>query len=434
MKTFYDVIVVGAGSAGVVAATQAGRAGASTLLIEKSGILGGTTTLGGVNFPGLFHAWGQQIIAGIGWELVVNTSKECGQPLPDFDNWKNIRHWHLQILVNIPVYAALADQMVISSGAEVLFHTMPAAANWNGNEWELTVCCKEGLQTFRAHALVDCSGDANLTALAGFPLRRQQALQPGTLFMKATGYDINRLNLKAIDEAFFKEVEAGSMLRSDFQAPRSPASNFLYKHGSNAMHVTGIDARTSQGKTDAELRAREALLRIIRFFRKQPGLEGFYIEHISTECGIRETVTIEGEICITSSDYANGKLWPDSLCYSYYPIDIHSSTGGYTDTRALPEKIVPTIPLRAQLPLGSKNFLVAGRCISGDKEANSAFRVQASAMAMGQVAGATAALAAKQKCEVRELPLASIRKLLKKHQAIVPPTRKAVQGTRDEWR
>ena len=70
MNQRYDIVVIGGGTAGVVAAIQAGRAGASTLLVEKSGVLGGTTVLNAVNFPGLFHAWGQQIIAGIGWELV----------------------------------------------------------------------------------------------------------------------------------------------------------------------------------------------------------------------------------------------------------------------------------------------------------------------------------------------------------------------------
>ena len=61
----YDVIVLGGGTAGVVAAIQAGRAGARTLLVEKTGMLGGTVTNGGVNYPGLFFAWQRQVIAGI---------------------------------------------------------------------------------------------------------------------------------------------------------------------------------------------------------------------------------------------------------------------------------------------------------------------------------------------------------------------------------
>ena len=55
-KQTYDVIVAGGGAAGIVAAIQAARAGAKTLLVEKNGILGGTITVAGVSGPGLFYA------------------------------------------------------------------------------------------------------------------------------------------------------------------------------------------------------------------------------------------------------------------------------------------------------------------------------------------------------------------------------------------
>jgi len=79
-----DVLVVGGGTAGTIAAIQAARAGARTVLVERSGQLGGTMTTGGVSFPGLFHAWGKQIIAGIGWELVSESVALDGGKLPDF--------------------------------------------------------------------------------------------------------------------------------------------------------------------------------------------------------------------------------------------------------------------------------------------------------------------------------------------------------------
>ena len=61
-----DVLVVGGGTAGAIAAIQAARAGAATMLVEMGGQLGGTITTGEVAYPGLFHAWGRQVIAGIG--------------------------------------------------------------------------------------------------------------------------------------------------------------------------------------------------------------------------------------------------------------------------------------------------------------------------------------------------------------------------------
>ena len=119
----YDVIVLGGGTAGVIAAVQAGRAGtARTLLVEKSAALGGTTTTAGVNFPGLFHAWGQQIIAGIGWELVRSCVEECGGTLPDFTHYKQPHH-RLQIRVESKhVYSALCNEAVVQSGADINEH------------------------------------------------------------------------------------------------------------------------------------------------------------------------------------------------------------------------------------------------------------------------------------------------------------------------
>ena len=75
------VLVVGGGTAGTIAAIQAGRVGASVLLVERNSQLGGTMTTGGVAFPGLFDAWGKQVIAGIGWEL-VKESVELDQGTP----------------------------------------------------------------------------------------------------------------------------------------------------------------------------------------------------------------------------------------------------------------------------------------------------------------------------------------------------------------
>ena len=103
----YDVSVLGAGPAGICAALQSARLGASTLLIEKNGIPGGTITNAGVAIPGLFYAYGKQIIDGIGWELVRKTLLENGDPLPDFSRKMTEQVWTYAVEINPFLFASM---------------------------------------------------------------------------------------------------------------------------------------------------------------------------------------------------------------------------------------------------------------------------------------------------------------------------------------
>jgi hypothetical protein len=420
MKQQYDVIVIGGGPAGITAAIQAGRMGAATLLVEKLGILGGTLVVGGINYPASFFAFGKQVIAGIGWELCCQTWRETGEAIPDPravpDYMQKAGVVHHEI--NAAVFAALADQAVLEAGVDLMFHAMPAAVTRNGSGWELTLCTKTGLQTVNSAVLVDCTGDANVVSLAGFEVERNAELQAATLVVHVGGYDAEALDYPAIQTAFDQEVSAGSMRRTDPGWEHGRIDFFLRSYGGNRIHVVGVDGRTSEGKTQAEIEGRQAMLRMLRFCWKQPGLSGFRILSCATECGIRETVTIKGLKKITLSDYENGRLWEDAVCYSFYTIDSHRAD--FIRGHPIGAGIYPTIPLGALLPEGSQGIIVAGRCASGDGDASSAYRIQASCMAMGQAAGAAAVLAVDRDGDFSRVPLQDLRSLLKQHGAIVP--------------
>jgi len=70
------------------------------------------------------------------------------------------------------------------------------------------------------------------------------------------------------------------------------ACGFLRGRGHNSNHVTTGRAETAEGRTQAEIAARQSMLRMFRFFRAQPGLERFCIDWVASECGVRETVVI----------------------------------------------------------------------------------------------------------------------------------------------
>jgi glycine/D-amino acid oxidase-like deaminating enzyme len=416
----YDVVVVGGGASGAIAAIQAGRLGARTLLIEMSGILGGTTTLAGVALPGLFHAWGEQVIAGIGWDLVSESVRVAGGTFPDFQDFRR-PHYKLQIPVNPTVYASVLDAAVETAGVELRLHSMLAELSPDENGWSVGVCGKEGVQRIRTARVIDCTGDADAVALAGLDRVATRYPQPGTLMSYFSGYDYSSLDIDAIEDAFELAIESGELEPSDFGSATRPVGKFLRSHGQNNMHVVGIGGATSAERTAAEVRARRTLMRIHRFLRAQPGLESIEIEYCATQVGVRESFTIVGRETIRIDDYVSGRIWADAVAYSFYPVDVHQHDGDGIDIRPLPEGIVATIPLGAMLPVGSDHMVVAGRIISGDQEANSAYRIQASSMATGQAAGAAAALSVDLGCAIADVPLERLRTTLRRNGAIVPP-------------
>lgn len=416
----YPVVVIGGGCAGLTAAIQSARAGVKTLLVEKSGQLGGTATSGGVNWPGLFHAYGKQVIAGIGWELVSRTAAEAGDKLPDFSVPYGTQHWLHQPIIDRYIYAALANEMALDAGVELLFHAMVAGVKDNGASKDILLCTKLGLETVRAAVLVDCSGDANAVSLAGYEVEVSDPCQPLTMRIVLSGYDPEKLDYPAIEAAFDEGVKQGKLKYTYTGTAKNNIKKFLTERGVNLNHIPGINARDSRGRTRAEIEGRKAVLAVYRFLKTQPGLKNVRLEFMASECGIRETVRIKGKATITKKDYFTGRLWEDSLCYAFYPIDPHDDKGDGYRAEPLKPGVVPTVPRGALLPAGSRNLIVAGRCLSSDRLANSALRVQGSCMAMGQAAGAMAALSAKSGKDPEELAVADIHALLKQHGAIVP--------------
>ncbi len=420
----YDVVVCGGGPAGCIAAIQAGRAGAKTALIEKNGILGGTTIVASVNFPGLFHAWGRQIIAGIGWEITEEVARRGGAKLQDF-SYTPRRHPEHHISVNRFVYAQVLDEFCLSAPVDLHLHEMPAAIWEAGDELILVVCGKSGLSAMKTRVIVDATGDANITGMMGYPRERSEILQPGTIVYTIDGYnlaDIDQDNLRA----FYKEaVAAGEILPYDsgFNSGResrtAPFWSVLRSHGGSCNHVVGIGGATSPERTQAEIAGRQAVARIRRFLRRVPGCENLEVTYIANECGIRETWRIVGEQRVDVAAYTSGYVWPNAVCYSFYPIDRHGDD--INDIRPLPAGVVPTIPFGALIPRGSDRLLTAGRCIAGDTEASYAYRVQPTCMATGQAAGAAAALAARKGSSVRAVDMATLRSVLSAHGAILPP-------------
>ncbi len=412
-----DVLVIGGGTAGTIAAIQAGRLGVRTVLVESGSQLGGTTTTAGVDFPGLFHAWGKQVIAGIGWELVIEAVKLNSGELPDFTKPTGRQHWRHQVRICGALYAALAEEEAVKAGVQLRYYESPLSVAPAPGGWRVRLTGKGTRVDVLTKQLVDCTGNASVVGLAGLPLSREKTRQPGTLIYRLGGWDLPSVDMNALQAKLVAARKSGALKSTDINGS---IAGFLGKGGESGNHIPGADSSTSETHTATNILGRQSLLRVVRFLKEEPAFAQMTIERLQTETGIRETFRIVGEVTIKHEDYTSGRVFEDAVAHSFYPIDLHYE-GGVTP-KHLTEGIVPTIPLGALIPKGSKNLLVAGRCLSSDQLANSALRVQASCMAMGQAAGVTAALAARAGSTPLQVPIATIRRELARHGAIVPKT------------
>jgi glycine/D-amino acid oxidase-like deaminating enzyme len=411
-KLTADILVVGGGTAGTIAAIQAGRTGASTVLIESGSQLGGTTTTGGVAFPGIFHAWGNQIIRGIGWELVMDSVEFNGDKLPNFSVVPD-RHWKHQVAVNPAVYTLLAEEKCLEAGVQIRYYETPTKLEFSNGKW-LVESVGKGIRTnIECCQIIDCTGNALITSMAGYDVLREKDTQPGSLVMRLGGYDYNSLDLEKIPQQYHRYLRQ-SMLETQNNIT---GENTHVPYG--YVYVYGADSTTAEAHTLANQQGRAHLLKLIRELKELPGCEKIRIAEMKTETAVRETYRIDGIYKITHDDYVTGRVFEDSVSYSFYPVDLHRD-GKSIYQEFLKQDIVATVPLRALIPKNSKNFLVAGRCVSSDRLANSALRVQASSMGMGQAAAAAAALACKMNTTPAEVPFADIKNLLREHGAIVP--------------
>lgn len=436
-----DVLVVGAGPAGIGAAIAAARNGAKVLLIERYGFLGGNLTIAMVNPMFTFHDInGRQVIRGIAGELVERlvAMKMSDGHVTDltFDNAS-------MTTFDPEGMKVLLFRMVAEAGVNLLLHTWAVDVQHEaGRVTAVIIENKSGRQAIRPKVVIDCSADADVVAGVGAPYLKGResdgALQPVTLFFRIAGIDneamrhwmkTNRHLLKdeptddeidgseAIAFLGLKQLVKEAMERGEF--PRDAAPRILFYQlpqkdqvAVNATRLQGIDGTNADDLTRAEQLTREQAWQIHQFLKKYVGgFERSYILDTGVQVGIRETRRIVGDYTLTEEDVLNNRAFPDGIACGTFAIDIHPPDGEqqiFTGSG----KAVYEIPYRSMLPQGFGNLLVAGRSISATHTAFGSARVMATAMGIGQGAGTAAALMVQRAQNSRDVDVTEVRHLL----------------------
>ena len=411
-----DVLVVGGGAAGIAAAGEAGRAGVKVILLEQGFQVGGNMTTGRVDYPGLFFAYGEQVIDGFGWETVSNSMAIADIPFPPVHRWRELRHSRIQHRINVPIWVALCEEKLRAAGVTIRYYSSPAALERVGDAWKVKVHAGGDERFVTAKEIVDCTGGGAVAALAGAELMDAEERSPGTYRYSVKNIPPkSKWNVPALQAAYKAALADGTLKDGD---TREPIFGFKHFPGllTNYIETRGVG---TDGRGDVAMAGRAAMLRLYRFLKRQPGFEQIELVSAAAETGVRETTRVKGDYLITGDDYVSGRVWPDSLCYVFYPVDMHSKDGG-VQPKYLAEGVKPTVPYRALIAKGVDHLLMAGRCLSADRVAMSAIRVQASCMATGQAAGEAAAIAARKGCSPRAVPVEEIKAGLRARGCIVP--------------
>ena len=379
----YDIIVCGAGSAGFCAAVAAARLGAKTALVEKYNTPGGILTVLGNNsidqFNNPFIADKKMVITGIGWEFVLRLHKEGYARIPDM-NAPRRNHEQYGVKVNPVAAAKIMDDMLIESGVSLYYgQSVVDAETENGRIKSILISTKTGLKRLKAKVFIDCTGDGDLGAFAGAEFvagNGSGVFQPGTL-------------------RFYPAVDADDR---------------ILNYGDNRNHVP-INITDSDSITKSEIASRKMIFEQMK--------KGDKIMAVAPAVAPREGRRIKGLSQMNVDDYCAGKVFEDSVCYSYWFVDIHRE-GQAAYIQYITHDKTPTIRLSAMISKDLSNLMMAGRCVSSDRETNSSLRVKASCMAMGQAAGTAAAIAVRDRADARLVSAEEVKQTLDKNGAIIP--------------
>lgn len=429
-----DIIVGGAGPAGVVAAIAAAREGTKVVLIERYGSLGGNLTIGLNTKPS------GPLLGGIPKEI-WRKAQALGAAGAGFVATLPKGKISLTSPCDPEVMKIVLINMCLECGVKIIFESQIVAPIMVHNKMQgIIIECKEGRRAILGNVIIDATGDGDIAALSGAPFQlgsENGKMQPVSLYFKMGNVDLGKLidwaqnHTEELTEYYIPDSSTGyglwisgfTKLLRDFQRKRNlavPRENITLKtgYGNTEMFVNATRVVDKSGLSILDIS--EAIvecykqIEIYSTFLKDyiPGFECSYISAISPMLGVRETRHIRGEYCLSGKDVLNKVHFDDSIGLDNSALDIHDVKGTLLRFEEAPPY---EIPYRCLVPQKVGQLLIAGRCISTDHMAHGRTRNIPECMLTGQAAGAAAALAVKDHTDVREINISRLQEKLREY-------------------
>jgi hypothetical protein len=379
-----------------------------------------------------------QIIAGIFDELVRRMAALGGaihpSEVPPGSSHSGfiVRHHGNVTPFDPEALKLVAAEMVVEAGVELLLHTFVFdVLTREGADGPILTgvfaASKSGVQALRAGVVVDCTGDADVAALAGAPTEKGRPqdgkTQPMTMFFRVGNVDGEQVRQYVREHPEETSPFSGLVTRGRAAGewPDVPRERVgIYESSTfgewrvNTSRLLDLDGTRAEDLTRGEIEGRRQAHALMAFFRRRvPGFADARLIDTAGQVGVRETRRIVGEYVLTVEDICAGRRFPDTVALCAYGVDVHNPEGPGQGRRQDYETAnIYEIPYRCLLPRRVEQLLVAGRCISSTHEANGAIRVMPPCYATGQAAGTAAALAAKSGRTPREVPVDELRSAL----------------------
>ncbi len=393
-----DVLVVGAGPAGVTAAIVAAREGARTILMERYGCLGGMATGGLVLMFSPTQGMGQEWLDRLNKVNGVHDLSKTREP-----------EWRHSPMLDPELLKCVLNDMALEAGVKILLHSWGVSTIVEDNTVKGVIFeSKSGRQAVLAKVIIDATGDGDIFASAGADF--ESSLDKGyrisdlSIVFRIGGVDFDKFaEFRKTDQKKWQELRAESWNLVGFHIAPVPAqrpdvfwvNNFI--RGKSCLNLEDLNW--------VETNVRKIMLPYYNYMKsKIPGWENTYIYDSASQLGTRGSRRLVGEFVLTGEEAKAGTNYADTVLI--FPRGVPLTW----PAERPPENVA--MPYRCLLPTKLDGLMAAGRCFSSDQAANSMFNVISPCIQMGQAAGTASALAVKSKVSCKKVDIKAVQKRL----------------------
>ena len=414
VKYTADVCVIGGGPSGVAAAVAAARQGADVFLVESQGCFGGAGTSAMVPTFVDFTDGVHFLAGGIGREI----HDRCFAENPHAKVGHSLGY-------QVERLKKQYDDMITEAGVRFLFFTSMVDAICTGGKVEaIVVSSKSGIYAIAASVFIDCTGAGDLCARSGAPwvIGDENGKVMGSTLC-SMWEDVDWTIPCPPQDTFLEQAFADHVFTFEDRHLPGIFATGPDSGGGNIGHAFGVRGIEEEDLTRGMIEGRKILPEFVRFYRDYVGGPFRSAKPVATGAvlGVRESRRILGDYILNVQDFFTHASFEDEIGRFFYPIDIHISeaTREAFDNFQKEFRITGSycgenygIPYRCLIPRTLDNVLMAGRCISTDRQMQASIRVMPCCFITGQAAGVAAAMCAGSHQSTRQIDTRDLQKRL----------------------